>query len=279
MTSSLVGASEVYRMRGFLTPVPVLSLEEAGRYRTLLEDLVARGPGEPALADLMYYKSHLAFAWFARLCWHPRILDVVEGLLGPDILLWNSSVLPKAPHSRSRFTWHQDATYWGLEPPHVLSVWLALSDVTAENGCVRMIPGSHRRGQLAHENTFDPDVMLPRGQQVKDFVGAESAVDVVLRPGEASFHDVFTVHGSGPNRSAAWRLGCNMTYLATDVHTLNGMESAILVRGTDRFRHFHDEPWPDGDLTPAALESHAAALARMGTRQTEGQDKAKETAR
>jgi ectoine hydroxylase-related dioxygenase (phytanoyl-CoA dioxygenase family) len=224
----------------------------------------------------MYYKSHLAFAWYAELCCYPRILDVVESLLGPDILLWNSSFLPKAPHSKSRFTWHQDATYWGLEPAHVLSVWLALSHVTPESGCVRMLPGTHLGGQLPHENTFDPGVMLPRGQRVNLAVDEERAVDVVLNPGEASFHGVFTVHGSGPNETDDWRLGCNMTYLATHVRALNGVESALLVRGKDRYGHFYPESWPDGDLTAASLENHRIALDRMGTRQTEGETLAEE---
>jgi hypothetical protein len=276
MAGSLTaGAIGSYQANGYLAPVPILGPEEVEHYRGLLADLVARREAEPALADMMYYKSHLAFAWYAGLCRHPRIVDIVESLLGPDILLWNSSVLPKAPHSKSWFTWHQDSTYGGLEPAHVLSVWLALSHVTPESGGVRMLPGSHLDGQLSHENTFDPDVMLPRGQRVREPIDEGRAVDVVLKPGEASFHGIFIVHGSGPNQTGSWRLGCNMTYLATDVRALNGKESAILVRGRDRFGHFHQESWPDGNLTPTALENHRTSLARMGTRQSEGRETVK----
>jgi non-haem Fe2+, alpha-ketoglutarate-dependent halogenase len=258
-----------YRADGYVAPVRMLEPRAADRYRVLLDDLVRRRETDPALADLMYYKSHLAWAWFAELCRHPGLLDAVEALLGPNLLLWNSCFLPKAPRSKSWFTWHQDATYWGLEPPHVATVWLALTTVTAECGCLRVIPGSHLDGQLSHENTFDPDVMLPRGQRVTAKLREDRATDVTLAPGEASIHDVFTVHGSGPNRTDGWRLGCNFTFLSTDVRPLNGPESAILVRGTDAYHHFHPERWPDGDLTPAALAEHAAATARMGTRRSE----------
>lgn len=262
-------AAQRYRADGYIAPVRVLDAGEACRFRALMVDLVRQRDSEPALADLMYYKSHLAWAWFAELSRHPRMLDAVEAVLGPNLLLWNSCFLPKAPQSKSWFTWHQDATYWGLEPPRVATVWLALSDVTAGNGCLRVIPGSHLGGQLSHENTFDPDVMLPRGQRVTAPLDESRATDLALAPGEASIHDVFTVHGSGPNRTDAWRLGTNFTFLATEVRPLNGPESAILVRGTDSYGHFHPERWPDGDLTPAALAEHAAAMARMGTRRNE----------
>lgn len=258
-----------YGRDGYLAPVQVLDGNEIGHFRSLMERLIAQREADSGLADLMYYKSHLVFAWYAELCRHERILDVIEALIGPDILLWNSSFLPKAPKSKTWFSWHQDATYWGLQPPRVVSVWLALSDVTADHGCLRVIPGTHLVGQLPHENTFNPDVMLPRGQSITVPLDQAAAKDVCLKPGEASFHDVYAVHGSGPNRTDEWRLGCNMTYLATDVRAMNGPESAILVRGTDKYAHFHPESWPDGDLTPAALANHAAATARMGTRITE----------
>jgi hypothetical protein len=258
-----------YLRDGYLAPIKVLDNAESDRFRALMEGLVARRAIDPSLADLMYYKSHLAFAWFAELCRHPRILDVVEALIGPDILLWNSSFLPKAPRSKTWFSWHQDATYWGLQPPRVVSVWLALAEVTSEHGCLRVIPGTHLLGQLPHENTFNPDVALPRGQSITAPLDEAAALDVRLRPGEASFHDVYVVHGSGPNCTDEWRLGCNMTFLAAEVRPMNGPETAMLVRGQDRFGHFETETWPDGDLTPAALANHAHAMSRMGTRMTE----------
>lgn len=270
MTGSLTSAqAKAYQDSGYMAPIRVLDAGEAARCKGLVADLVRQRETDHRLADIMYYKSHLAFRWFADICRHPKVLDAVESLLGPDLLLWNSSFLPKAPRSKTWFTWHQDATYWGLEPPRVLSVWLALSEATPENGCLRIIPGSQQNGQLPHENTFDPTVDLPRGQRVSVALDEGRAVDIPLAPGEASFHDVLVVHGSGSNRTDGWRLGCNMTYLATEVRPLNGPEGAILVRGRDRYGHFAAEPWPDGDLTPASLAAHADAMASMGTRRSE----------
>ncbi|MGE0210670.1 MAG: phytanoyl-CoA dioxygenase family protein [Parvibaculaceae bacterium] len=252
-----------------MAPIQVLEREEANRCRLLLERLVQDRETDPRLADIMYYKSHLVFRWFAELCRHPKILDAVESLLGPNLLLWNSSFLPKAPNSKTWFTWHQDATYWGLQPPRILSVWLALSEATSENGCLRVIPGTHLEGQLPHENTFDPTVGLPRGQQVTSAVDEGRALDLPLAPGEASLHHVLVVHGSGSNQTDGWRLGCNMTYLATEVRPQNGPESAVLVRGKDIYGHFSPEVWPDGDMTEAGLAAHAHAMSSMGTRRSE----------
>lgn len=258
-----------YQEAGYIAPIRILDAAEAKRARDLVAQLVQKRETDPRLNDIMYYKSHIAIQWFAELCRHPKILDAAESLLGPNLLLWNSSFLPKAPHSKTWFTWHQDATYWGLEPPRILSVWLAVAATTSENGCLRVIPGSQRLGQLPHENTFDPTVGLPRGQRVTSELDESQAIELPLAAGEASLHDVLVVHGSGSNQTDDWRLGCNMTFLASEVRPLNGPETAVLVRGRDDYGHFGQEPWPEGDLTPATLAAHAAAMASMGTRRSE----------
>lgn len=258
-----------YQDEGYLSGLPVLDSTLAESCCEFLMALVQQREHDQDLVDQMYYKSHLVFKWLAKIALNTKILDRVESLLGPDILLWNSCLLPKAPNSDSWFTWHQDATYWELEPPHALTVWLAFGEVTKLNGAMKVIPGSHASGQLRHENTFDPTVMLPRGQKIVDPLKEEAAKDIVLRPGEMSIHGIYTVHGSGPNRTERWRLGCNMTFVATDVHSLTGRESAVLVRGQDSYGNFEKEPWPDGDRTPEAIAAHAAAMARMGTRSSE----------
>ena len=137
----------------------------------------------------------------------PRLLDAVEDLLGPDVLLWNSFLPFKAPRSSSHFGWHQDATYWRLDPPTLgLTVWLALGAVTAESGCMRVIPGSQTRGQLPHEQTFHKDSLLRRGQRIKASIEEDRAAEVHLEAGEMSLHFTRIVHGSGSNASDNWRL-------------------------------------------------------------------------
>ena len=154
-----------------------------------------------------------------------------------------------------------------MEPPSAVSAWLALGDVGPENGGLRCLPGLHARGQLPHANTFAEDVMLPRGQEIRDLDKdtLDRAVDVKLGAGEASFHHVFTPHASGPNRSRDYRIGLQAVFIHTSVRHRGGRESAMLVRGRDDFGHFESEPRPRADLDPAARAAHRAAMTRMGT--------------
>ncbi len=171
-----------YREAGYLSGVGVLSEEEAGRARQAALTFLETHANHPDHSDWVYYKSHLLFGWVDALVHQPRLLDAVEDLLGPDVLLWNSFLPFKAPRSSSHFGWHQDSTYWGLEPPTLgLTVWLALGAVTAESGCMRVIPGSQTRGQLPHEQTFHKDSLLRRGQRITAPVDEGRAAEVRFR--------------------------------------------------------------------------------------------------
>ena len=258
---------ERFARDGFLFPFRVLSREAADVARGRVLSLLDEHDEDPELDDYLGYKANLVFRWVDDIVHETCLLDAVEDLLGPDLLLWSCSLLLKPPHSRGRYTWHQDATYWGMEPPSAVSAWLALGDVGPENGGLRCLPGLHARGQLAHENTFAEDVMLPRGQELRDLDQdtIDSAADIRLQSGEASFHHVFTPHSSGPNRSGAWRIGLQPVFIPTSVRHRDGRESAMLVRGRDDFGHFESEPRPRADRDPAARAAHRAAMTRMGT--------------
>ncbi len=258
-----------YGRDGFLFPVRVLNDNEADDYRRQVLQIIDQHRDSSELKELFYYKTHLVFRFMDQLCHHPRLLDAIEDLLGPDLLLWNSSVLIKHPKTSTYFTWHQDSTYWGLEPPVTLSVWLALTNVVRNAGCVRAIPGSHMLGQLTHENTFDKNVDLPRGQRVAVPFEEGRAVDLCLKPGEMSVHHVRTIHGSGPNVSDGPRIGINMSFIPPSVRQTLGRESAMLVRGTDPFGHFDGEPRPNADLDEAGRSAYRFATSRMATRATE----------
>jgi len=262
---------ERFARDGFLFPFRILGREAAEAARGRVLSLLRERSEDPELDDYLGYKANLVFRWVDDIVHEPRLLDAVEDLLGPDLLLWSCSLLIKPPRSRGRYTWHQDATYWGMEPPSGVSAWVALGDVGPENGGLRCLPGLHARGQLAHINTFADDVMLPRGQEIQD-LGEDTldrAVDVRLSSGEASFHHVFTPHASGPNRSGAWRIGLQAVLIPTSVRNRGGRESAMLVRGRDDFGHFESEPRPLADRDPAARAAHRAAMTRMGTWQAE----------
>ncbi len=262
-----IAESERFARDGFLFPFRVLNREAAESARTRVLSLLEEHSGNPEIDDFLGYKANLAFRWIDDIVHEPRLLDAVEDLLGPDLLLWSCSLLIKPPRSRGRYTWHQDATYWGLEPPSAVSAWLALGDVVPENGGLRCLPGLHARGQLPHVNTFAEDVMLPRGQEIRDLDEdtLAQAVDMRLQSGEASFHHVFTPHASGPNRSDDYRIGLQTVFIPASVRHRDGRESAMLMRGRDDFGHFESEARPRADLDDAARAAHRAAMTRMGT--------------
>src|SRR5436305_125455 len=176
-----------YRDRGYLAPLPVMPAAEAAGLRAELERIEAR-MGGPLRGDLRH-KSHLLFPFLAELVRHPRILDAVEDLLGPDLLCWTSNFFIKEAAAPSFVSWHQDSTYWGLSEPDVVTAWVALTPSTIEAGCMRVIPGTHGQ-QVQHSDTYAEANMLSRGQEVLVEVDERLAVDIVLEPGEISLHHV-----------------------------------------------------------------------------------------
>ena len=221
-----------------------------------------RERGGPLGGELRH-KGHLLFTWLDELIRHPRILDAVEDVLGPNLLCWSSSFFIKEARDPAFVSWHQDSTYWGLSEPDVVTAWVAFSESSIESGAMRMVPGTHTE-QVAHRDTFAPDNLLSRGQEIMVEVDEARAVDVVLRPGEMSLHHVRMFHGSPPNRSARppHRL---RDPLHPDARApgRGDADSATLVRGVDTYHHFdHEEP-PAADLDPAARAQprrhHAAA--------------------
>lgn len=120
---------------GILFPIQVLSPIEVARFRSAFDQWEAQLGGKVGKDQL--HQAHLHFGWAYELATHPRVLDAVEDLLGPDILLWATSVFPKYPHDLTYISWHQDGTYWNLDCTRVVSAWIALTDSTVENGCMR----------------------------------------------------------------------------------------------------------------------------------------------
>jgi chlorinating enzyme len=245
---------EQYRTDGVIPKVRVMSRADAEAIRKELEDYERRSGG--TLRGNYRHKAHLLFSWLADLVRHEKILDAVEDLYGPDLLCWTTNFFIKEPRNPAFVSWHQDATYWGLSSPDVVTAWIALSPSTIANGAMGVIPGSHRMAQLPHQDTFDQNNLLTRGQEIAVDVDRSKALYLELEPGEMSLHHVLLVHGSAPNPTDDRRIGFAIRYIPTHVRQLHGEESATLVRGTDRFRHFEHEPRPHGELEPEMVALH-----------------------
>ncbi len=252
------GLVQQYRDAGYLTPIRVLSTAEATPLRAKLEAFEA---GAGPLAGKLRQKSHLLFTWLNDLVRNKRILDAVEDIVGPDILCWGTSFFIKEAHNPAYVSWHQDSTYWGLDPADIVTAWVALSDSTTENGAMRVVPGSHTMAQVPHRDTFRPDNLLSRGQEVMVDVNDTNADTLTLAAGEMSLHHVRLIHGSEPNPSDQRRIGFAIRYLPTYVRQVAGPHDwATLVRGVDHFGNFELEQRPDADMSESAQAYHAAVV-------------------
>ena len=255
MQESLEQGAEFFGDQGYLSPITLMSEAEALEHRRALEQAEARlGP--------LHYKTkpYFLFSSANALGRHPVLLDAVEALIGPDILLWDSAYVIKEPGNGKKVSWHQDLTYWGLSGEQVVTAWIALSPATLESGCMQFWPGSHREGKIAHRDTYAEDNILHRGQTVEAEIPEEEILAAELRPGQASIHHGWLMHGSGPNHSADRRIGLTLQYLTPSIKQLfTDKEGATLVRGHDRFGHFLQEPAFTHDFDPELIAYRDAA--------------------
>ena len=240
-----------YNEIGYVKNLPVF--DETG-VRTLQNRFMEMVEATPEGVDIYRVNNwHKANRWFYDLCHTPTILDYVEDLIGPDFNQWGGAFFIKFPHDESTVPWHQDARYWPLEPRITVTVWLAVFDTNSENGCMRVIPGSHRWGDLDHqdvpdspnwENMSREEVRRNKyvlWQQVDPNRFDESqAIDMDLKAGEISLHDDDLIHGSTGNPSERMRAGITMRYSPTEMKCDLSVWPDFEVypaHGIDRYRH------------------------------------------
>ena len=250
-----------YRRDGYVAPITIMTPEEAGTFRAALEAF-ERAQGRP-LHGPQKTKCCLLFPWMHRLATWPALLDAVEDLIGPNILVFQNGAWLKEPEDHSFVSWHQDSTYFGLEPPELVTAWVALTPSTRANGCVRVLPGTHRLGQLPVEYTeVKPTNLLTSGQRVRYAADESGAVDLELQPGQMSLHHVHLIHSSGANDSAERRVGFSVACMPPEMRQTGECRStALLVRGEDRCGNFALEQPPESDADPATVARHARAVA------------------
>jgi ectoine hydroxylase-related dioxygenase (phytanoyl-CoA dioxygenase family) len=276
---------EVHRRQferdGYLCPLRVLEDHEVKRFITSYMEYTAANKARldalpPNEKYLVLSETHFVLPWVHEIVTHPRVLDAVESLLGPNLLAWNTNWFSKMPGEKSYVGWHQDGTYWKLHPPTVATAWVALSPSIATNGCMRVIPGTHTQPMMAQRETYIPENALSRGQEIAVEVDEKLAVNLNLQPGEMSLHHIWIVHGSNSNASKDTpRIGLAIRYTKPEVRQESPSKpSAMLVRGRDTFGNFDLQPPPDKCAESQSQERHRQIVDHLrGSLMTDAQRK------
>ncbi len=235
-----------YERDGYAVFRGVLDADLVAEASDHLEWLTGRHPDRrPELFDSLTYLAEDAF--FCRLVADDRLLDVAQRFVGPDLALFAAQYISKPPYDGQPVLWHHDAGYWPqLEPMTVVSLWLAVDHSTPENGCLRVIPGSHRNDLAEITRMTDQPNVLSSGMD-PSLVDESRAVDVVLAPGDVSVHHPSTVHGSRANTSPERRCGLTIRYIPTTTCLNQGREwpGLFLLRGSDPAQRNSYAPWPE----------------------------------
>ena len=237
---------------GFLYPIPALNEAEIATCVAGVERLEAELGSPIADADVKW-RSH-AYAhspWFNDLIRHPRILDAVEDVIGPDILVWTSTFFIKEPGSKTFAAWHQDGAFFGLEPNEQVCAWVALTDASKEAGCMEML-SSKGEPRMYHHAAMGLKHSINRaGQTIVEPFDKSDPTAMALKAGEFSLHHEFAIHRSAPNHAAHRRIGLGLNYVPAQIRVNSPVRlKAMLVRGENKHGNFDliDPPKAERDL-------------------------------
>ena len=224
-----------YNENGYIAPIDILSLDQVKEVREEIENVEKKWPDE--INGLNRNNIHYYSPIFDQIVHNFKILDVVENIIGHNILAAGTVLFVKEPEDKGFISWHQDGIYQGWKPYNSITAWLAISVVNEENGCMRMWPGSHKDKFKEHKDTFDEDNLLTRGQTIENVL-VKDTVPIILKPGQLSIHHPMTVHGSGPNLSKSRRIGFAIqSYIGTNVAQTLGKTYVQQARGKDNYKY------------------------------------------
>ncbi len=239
---------------GFLSPVSIYSDQEISRTQSAFLEF------EKKIGTTRedYENLHFHAEWARDLVTHPKLLDLVEAILGSEILIYGSLVLSKIPGSYSHLSWHQDQYFFPQKTKtSYLSAWIALTDTTVENGCMKVIPKSHKEGILPHlPFSEDNTNLLTKGEEIKISPQKNEIENIVLKPGQISLHDGALIHSSSPNLTNKNRVGFIVRYLTPDILKTNN--PVLQVRGKKSITHlntYKNLPYSKSEL---AVQSYSS---------------------
>ncbi len=261
LTNGRLGPETVdeYWRDGYAFPITVFEPEEIKQFRQELEEIEDTWREADLPLPINTYKrvnSHVVLPLASAIALDPRVLDVVEGVLGPDLLIWSAEFFIKEPRTTQVVGMHQDLTYWGMgETQDQMTAWIALSPATVDSGCMDFVKGSHKNPILPHNDTFSENNLLSRGQEVAVDVAEDDKTHIELQPGQMSLHHGLTIHGSGPNVSDDRRIGLAVRYLNPNVQQkVADRDYAILARGEDKVGNFIHIPAPTELFSAESLD-------------------------
>jgi ectoine hydroxylase-related dioxygenase (phytanoyl-CoA dioxygenase family) len=257
-----------YERDGYVSPIDVLSAAEVKEFRQDLEGW-EKQRGQ-AIDFPEKSKSYLLFNWADQLVHHPKILDAVEDVIGPDILVYHSTLFLKEANTPAYVRWHQDSPYFYLSPHLHVTAWVALSDASIAAGCMQVLPGSHQWGVFEHDDKPEPMNMIRRGQGISDRFDNTQGTFIPVGPGQMSLHHTDLVHASGGNTTNDRRLGFAISYIPAHVKPVGAVKpSALCVRGRSH-GHFLEETRLKQALNEEAYKSHTSALSLFRALQDAG---------
>jgi hypothetical protein len=253
-----------WRRDGFLSPFPLLDAVELQTCRDGLQrfEQWLGGPVNGTAEMKWRTMPYLILPWAAKLAQDPRILDTIEDLLGPDLLIYTSTFFIKEPHSPTIAAWHQDSTYFGLEPKEAVTVWIALNEANEAAGCMEALSFRGRPRQLRHASRVVANSVNRASQMIVEPLDNGRPVAMPLVAGTFSMHHGLCPHRSGPNTADHRRIGLGLIYIPTHVRQVGSIRpAAMLVRGADRFGHFDWVGPAKAELDPEDLAIHDKAVA------------------
>ncbi|MSO92834.1 MAG: phytanoyl-CoA dioxygenase family protein [Rhodospirillales bacterium] len=244
-----------FQEQGYSDVIRFLSPVEARAARESVERFEHEHPDE---IGKLYQHPHILFRWLGDLVSHPVLLDGLEDLAGPNLLCTMTSFRQKNAGEGTYAGWHQDAFYVHYDPFYFVAI-IAITDCTVENGCLYVLPGSHRGPLLPHVETPDEKNLLTRSQKITAELDLAKAVPVELAAGEAFVFHNMMVHGSPPNNSADRRIVLLMDVCPPSTRRLGSKDAATLLRGVDEFNNFELIREPKDDFGPDARSLHRFA--------------------
>ena len=241
-----------YNDEGFISPIDIFSEGKAKDIRNEIEIIEKKFPNE--LERSGRYNAHLISPLLDSIVHNSKILDTVQSLIGKNILVCGTTLFIKDPNKKGFVSYHQDAKYIGLEPYNWVTAWVAITDSNEENGCMRMWPGSHKDKIKEHNQMFNKDNLLTRGQTVNN-VPIKNTTPLILKAGQMSLHHPMVIHGSGLNKSKDRRIGFVIqSFIGTNVKQVIGKNGVQLARGIDKFNYHHKIKRPNSLMNKKDLQ-------------------------